>query len=48
MLNRHPLHIPIVGEGEVFLSMERFTFATALDSNIGHYHIKLNVDDQNL
>ena len=29
-------------------SMEGFTFATALDSNIGYYHIKLDADAQKL
>jgi hypothetical protein len=29
-------------------SMEGFTFATALDLNMGYYHIKLDADAQNL
>jgi dihydroorotate dehydrogenase len=29
-------------------SMEGFTFATALDLNMSYYHIKLDVDVQNL
>jgi hypothetical protein len=29
-------------------SMEGFTFATALDLNMGYYHIKLDDDSQNL
>jgi hypothetical protein len=29
-------------------SMEGFTFASALDLNMGYYHIKLNADAQNL
>jgi hypothetical protein len=28
--------------------MEGFTFASALDLNMGYYHIKLDADDQNL
>jgi hypothetical protein len=27
-------------------SMEGFTFASALDLNMGYYHIKLDADDQ--
>jgi hypothetical protein len=29
-------------------SMEGFTFASALDLNMGYYHIKLDADDQKL
>jgi hypothetical protein len=29
-------------------SMEGFTFASALDLNMGYYHIKLEADAQNL
>jgi dihydroorotate dehydrogenase len=29
-------------------SMERFTFASALDLNMGYYHIKLDSDAQKL
>jgi hypothetical protein len=29
-------------------SMEGFTFASALDSNMGYYHIKLDADAQKL
>jgi hypothetical protein len=29
-------------------SMEGFTFASALDLNMGYYHIKLDADAQNL
>jgi hypothetical protein len=28
--------------------MEGFTFATALDLNIGYFHIKIDADAQNL
>jgi hypothetical protein len=29
-------------------SIEGFTFASALDLNMGYYHIKLDADDQKL
>jgi hypothetical protein len=32
----------------MFRSMEGFTFASALDLNMGYYHIKLDADDQKL
>jgi hypothetical protein len=32
----------------MILSMEGFNFASALDLNMGYYHIKLDVDAQKL
>jgi hypothetical protein len=32
----------------MILSMEGFTFASALDLNMGYYHIKLDADAQKL
>jgi hypothetical protein len=39
LLKRHPFPIPKIGD--MIRSMEGFTFATALDQNMGYYHIKL-------
>jgi hypothetical protein len=36
------------GFGDMNRSMERFTFASALDLNMGNYHIKINADAQKL
>jgi hypothetical protein len=44
----HPFPIPRIGEGDMIRSMEVFTFASALDLNMGYYHIKLDADAQNL
>jgi dihydroorotate dehydrogenase len=35
-------------EDDMIRSMEGFTFASALDLNMGYYHIKLDADAQNL
>jgi hypothetical protein len=43
LLKRHPF--PIQKIGNMIRSMEGFTFASALDLNIGYYHIKLVTDD---
>jgi hypothetical protein len=32
----------------MILSIEGFTFALALDSNMGYYHIKVDADAQNI
>jgi hypothetical protein len=45
-LKRHPFPIPKVGD--MIRSMEGFTFASALDLNMGYYHIKLDADGQKL
>jgi hypothetical protein len=47
-LKRQPFHIPKVGN--MIRSMEGFIFASALDLNIGYYHIKpdAEADAQNL
>jgi hypothetical protein len=39
---------PIIKIGDMIRSMESFTFATALDLNMGYYHIKLDADAQRL
>jgi hypothetical protein len=44
LLKRHPFAIPKIGD--MIRSMEGFTFATALDVNMGYYHIKLDADAQ--
>ena len=46
LLKRHPFPIPKIGD--MIHSMEGFTFATALDLNMGYYHIKLDADAQRL
>ena len=45
-LKRHPFPIPKIGD--MIRSMEGFTYATALDLNMGYYHIKLDADAQKL
>jgi hypothetical protein len=42
----HPFSIPKILD--MILSMEWFTFALALDLNMGYYHIKLDTDAQKL
>jgi hypothetical protein len=44
----HPFPIPKIGAAEMIRSMEGFTFASALDLNMGYYHIKLDADAQKL
>jgi dihydroorotate dehydrogenase len=39
---------PIQKIDDMLKSMEGFTFATALDLNMGYYHIKLDADAQKL
>ena len=46
LLKCHPFPIPKIGD--MIRSMEGFTFATALDLNMGYYHIKLDADAQRL
>jgi hypothetical protein len=46
LLKRHPFPIPMIGD--MIRSMEGFTFATALDLNMGYYHIKPDADAQRL
>jgi hypothetical protein len=46
LLQRHPFPIPKIGD--MIRSMEGFTFAMALDQNMGYYHIKLDADAQKL
>jgi dihydroorotate dehydrogenase len=43
-----PFRIPKIGQSDMFRSMEGFTFASALDLNIGYYHIKLDAHAQKL
>jgi hypothetical protein len=38
----HPFLIPKIGD--MIRSMEAFTFASALDLNMGYYHIKLDAE----
>jgi hypothetical protein len=44
LLKRHLFHIPKIGETIMICSMEGFSFASALDLNMGYYHIKLDYD----
>jgi hypothetical protein len=46
LLKRHPFPIPKIGD--MIRSMEGSTFASALDLNMGYYHIKLDADAQKL
>jgi hypothetical protein len=46
LLKRHQFPIPKIGN--MIRSMEGFTFASALDLNMGYYHIKLHADAQKL
>jgi hypothetical protein len=48
LLKRQPFPIPKVGLPDMIRSMEGFTFASALDLNMGYYHIKLDADAQKL
>ena len=41
---RKPFPLPKIST--VFQEMEGFTFATALDLNMGYYHIRLDPDSQ--
>jgi hypothetical protein len=44
LLKRHPFPIPKIGD--MIRSMEGFTFASALDLNMGYYQIKLDDNAQ--
>jgi hypothetical protein len=44
----HSLLFPMIGEGDMIYLMEGFTFASALDLNMGYYYIKLDADAQKL
>jgi hypothetical protein len=44
LLKRHPFPIPKIGD--MIRSMEGFTFASALDLNMGYYHIKIDAHAQ--
>jgi hypothetical protein len=46
LLKHHPSLIPKIGD--IIWSIEGNTFATALDFNMGYYHIKLDYDAQKL
>jgi hypothetical protein len=51
LLLKHPTHpfpIPKIAIVDMIRSMEAFTFASALDLNMGYYHIKLDADAQKL
>jgi hypothetical protein len=43
-LKHHRYPIPRMGKADMIHSMEGFTFASALDLNMGYYHIKLDHD----
>jgi hypothetical protein len=40
--------IPKIGKTDMIRSVEGFTFASALDLNMGYYHIKLDIDAQKI
>jgi hypothetical protein len=40
----HPFPIPKIDSRDMIRSVERFTFASALDLNMDFYHIKLDAD----
>jgi hypothetical protein len=42
LLKHHPFPIPKIGAANMIRSMEGFTFGSALDLNMGYYHIKLD------
>jgi hypothetical protein len=44
----HPFPILKIGETGMICSMEMFSFALALDLDMGYYHIKLDTDSQKL
>jgi hypothetical protein len=44
----HPFPIPKTRNSGMICSMEGFTFVSALDLNMGYYHIKLDADAQKL
>jgi hydroxypyruvate isomerase len=44
LLKHHSFHIQKIGKADMIRSMEGFTFASALDLNMGYYHIKLDHD----
>jgi dihydroorotate dehydrogenase len=46
LLESRPFPMPKIGD--MTRSMEGFTFASALDLNMGYYHIKLDADAQKL
>jgi hypothetical protein len=48
LLKRHPFPIPMIWKADMIRSMEGFTFASALDIDMGYYHIKLDADAQKL
>jgi hypothetical protein len=48
LLKHHPFPIPKIGETDMIRSMKGFTFASALDLNMGYYHIKLDADSGKL
>jgi hypothetical protein len=51
LLLKHPSQqfpIPKIGKAEMIRSIKRFTFTSALDLNMGYYHIKLDADAQKL
>jgi hypothetical protein len=47
-LKRHPFPIQKIRKADMIRSMKELTFASALDLNMDYYHIKLDVDSQNL
>ena len=46
--NNKSCSFPIPKVGDIIRSMKGFTFATALDLNMGYYHITLDADAQRL
>jgi hypothetical protein len=48
LLKRYSFSFPKIGGTDMIRSMEGFTFASALDLNMGYHHIKLDADAQKL
>jgi hypothetical protein len=48
LLKRHPFPISKIEKADMIRSMEGCTYASALDLNMGYYHIKLDADAQKL
>jgi hypothetical protein len=44
----HQFPIPKIGQADMIRLMEGFIYTTALDLNMGYYHIKLDADAQKL
>jgi hypothetical protein len=44
----HPFTIPKIEYADMIRSMEGFTFASAMDLNMGYYHVKLDDNAKNI